>query len=353
MTRTATNDLDYLATRLHARRSRMAEAERLDELCRIRSLPELGRVVLPGFEFSTAAEFQRRMVQDLAGEISDCLNHLDAGAQELVAWLLVRFQLEDIKVLLRGYVNHLPLEALQPHLVYMSSGMTLDVATLLTAKSLEEFVNRLPAGRPRDRLQALVGGQREPPPVFVLEAALDSGYFRELITRNHRLSGSEGEIIKPLVFQEANIFQWMLVARGRFHFGLSAETLLPLRLGGNGTNGGWFNLLLSAPDILTMAKQGVGTVIDDMPATRTSEGELKEVDISAVETLAWQRYLRLANSALRRSHMGAGAVVGYFGVRRLEIANLISLSECIRLGVEEDKARARMIPRAGREEAYV
>ena len=31
--------------------------------------------------------------------------------------------------------------------------------------------------------------------------------------------------------------------------------------------------------------------------------------------------------------MGVGAVAGYFGVRRMEIANLITLSESIRLGV--------------------
>src|ERR1017187_9180138 len=117
MTRASSNDLDYLATRLHARRSRMAEAGRLDELCRLRSVPELGRAIFPGAEFSAAADFQRRLAQDLAAEISGCLKHLDGDDQDFIAWLLVRFQVENAKILLRGFLNHIPLENLQPRLV--------------------------------------------------------------------------------------------------------------------------------------------------------------------------------------------------------------------------------------------
>jgi len=51
--------------------------------------------------------------------------------------------------------------------------------------------------------------------------------------------------------------------------------------------------------------------------------------------------------------MGVGAVVGYFGVRRMEIANLITLSESIRLGLGEREARERLLPRAELEVTHV
>ena len=352
MTRASSNDLDYLATRLHARRSRMAERERLDELSRARSLPDLGRAIFPGAEFSAPPEFQRRLVQDLAAEMSWCLKHLDADEQDFVVWLLTRFQIENAKVLLRGFLNHLPVEDLQSRLVQLPFGLTLNAAALLAAKSLEEFVALLPAGGPRNRLHAVAAGQRELLP-FLLEAALDAGYFQELLTRNSRLRGGETEIIKPMISQEANLFQFMLVARGRFHFGMAAETLLPLRVSGGGDVVEWFSAVLSAPDILAAAKCVVGIVIDALPATGRSVGEPAAIDVSAIESLAWQRYFRLANSAFRRSHMGVGAVAGYFGVRRMEIANLITLSECIRLGIDERETRARMIPRNSLEVAHV
>ena len=353
MTRASSNDLDYLTTRLHARRSRMAEGERLDTLCNLRTLPELGRALFPGAELPVAADFQRQLVENLAREISGLLKHLEAEDQELMAWLLARFQWENVKILLRGFLNRLPLETVQPHLVSLPPSLALEATALLAAKTLEEFVNRLPAGCPRKQLQRMVAGQHERPPAFLLEAALDGGYFRELIARNNRLSGGEEEIVKPMIFQETNLFQFLLVARGKFHFGLTAERLLPLRLGRDGAGGDWFNTWLSAPDIPTLAKSGVGVIIDALPAARSAAGEPTAIDIPAIEALGWQRYLRLANSAFRRSHNGVGAVVGYFGVRRVEIANLISLSECIRLRVEEPETRMRMIPRTELEAAHV
>jgi vacuolar-type H+-ATPase subunit C/Vma6 len=141
--------------------------------------------------------------------------------------------------------------------------------------------------------------------------------------------------------------------RGRFNFGLTAETLLPLRVSDGGDVVEWFRAVLSAPDILAAAKCVVGIVIDALPAAGRSGGEQAAMDISVIEAVAWQRYLRLANLTFRRSHMGDGAVVGYFGVRRMEIANLITLSESIRLGIDERETRARMIPRTDLEVAHV
>ena len=350
MTHAASNDLDYLATRLHARRSRMAEKERLGELCRARSVPELGRAIFPSTEISVTADFQRRLVRDLATEISDCLKHLDSENQEFIAWLLARFQIENAKILLRGFLARTSLETAQSHLVPLPTGLALNATALLAAKSLEEFIALLPSGSPRNRLRAVVTSQRESPSAFILEAALDAGYFQELLARNSRLRSGEPEIIKPLISQEANLFQFLLLVRGKFHFGLTAETLMPLLVSRRA--GGWLHAVLSAPDIPSAAKSVVGIVIDALPAaSRTSERAT--VEISDIEALAWQRYLRLANLTFRRSHMGIGAVAGYFGVRRMEIANLITLSEGIRLGLGETETRARLLPRTDLEVANV
>ena len=64
-----------------------------------------------------------------------------------------------------------------------------------------------------------------------------------------------------------------------------------------------------------------------------------------LEVLAWHRYLRLARAAMRRSQLALGVVAGYAAIRRVELANLITLSEGIRAGVEPDVIRRRLIPR--------
>jgi vacuolar-type H+-ATPase subunit C/Vma6 len=338
------DNLDYLATRLHARRSRMAEAERLDALCQIGVMPELCRAVRLDKDYQAVTEFQRRVVQDLVWELAGCVRHVGGAGGELVAWLLARFQVENMKMLVRGFVNQTPPEVLQEHLVTLPDGLALDVKGLAAAKSLEGFVELLPPGAPRQRLSEALARHRDQPQPFFLEAALDCGYFQELLAKTFQLSGEDQAVVRPLVLHEANFFQFMLAVRGRFHFDLPADALLAFHLPGIFDE--WFKNLLTAPDMLAAAKSSIEIVFDELPTEQSS-------DETALEALAWKRFQRLANDAFRRGHMGLGAVVGYAGLRRVETANLITLSEGIRTGMTAGAIRARLVPRKELEAAYV
>jgi vacuolar-type H+-ATPase subunit C/Vma6 len=341
---TTANNLDYLATRLHARRSRMAEGERLDALCQLRALPELCRAARLDGECHSVPEFQRRLVQALAGELAGCLRHVGGAGGEMFAWVLARFRIENVKTLLRGFVNQTAPEVLREHLVTLPEGFALDARALAAAKSLEDFVALLPPGAPRQRLREAVAARHDPPQPFFLEAALDCGYFQELLAKIRHLSGEDQAVVRGLALHEANFFQFMLAARGRFHFEAPADALLALRLPGIFED--WFKTLLTAPDLPAAAKLSIGVVFDELPAE-------PGFDEAALEALAWKRFLRLANSAFRRDAMGLGAVIGYAGLRRLETANFITISEGIRLGLTAGAIRARLVPRPGLEAAHV
>jgi hypothetical protein len=111
--------------------------------------------------------------------------------------------------------------------------------------------------------------------------------------------------------------------------------------------------MLTASDVLGAAGFAVGRAIDALPSEHGSSAGPAAVDASLLEALAWRRYLRLSNRAFRRSHLGLGAVIGYVGIRRAEVANLITLSEGIRVGEAAEAIRARLIPRADLESVYV
>jgi vacuolar-type H+-ATPase subunit C/Vma6 len=352
--RAVVSDLDYLAARLHGRRSRLAEAERLDELCRLRSIPELASALYPEREFQTTVDLQRQLVQDLAGEMSELVAHLTGGGARLLDWMVARFQVENLKILVRGLATRTPLDLLQSHLVSLPKELGLNVRALATAGSLDEFIRLLPVGPLRESLEEAAGsygGQTKP---FFLEAALDRGYFRELLARVDRLAGEDKEVIQAMVFQEVDIFHLMLVTRGRFHYGLPPALLLPLHLDGTRISRARFTAMLGEPDLRAAAHRAVGHALDSLPPEPKGMSEAPSVvDPAMLEALAWKRFLHLANSAFRRSHIGLGTVVGYVGIRRAEVANLITLSEGIRTGLPVEVIRARLIPRSDLEAAYV
>jgi len=347
------NDLDFLGALLHGRRSRLAEAGRLDALCRLRTLPELGRTVYPDSEFQAAADFQRRLAQDLVRELSGCLRHLDGAGAELLFWMLVRFQVENIKVLVCGLVNHIPFEELRRYIVPLAHGLALDLEVLGKAESLDDFIARLPLGWPRRWLRNAATVFREQPRPFFLEAALDCGYFQELLARTELLPDEEKELIKPVILQEVDTFHLMLALRGKFHYGLGPELLLPLHVRGSGISTERFAAMNADPDPSTAAGRVVGRVLDALPSAPATATGSVTLDLAAFEALAWKRFLRLANRAFRRSHMGLGAVVGYMSIRRVEVANLITISEAVRTGLTAEAMSVRLIPRQELEPAYV
>ncbi|MBU6398977.1 MAG: V-type ATPase subunit [Verrucomicrobia bacterium] len=342
MTDLAVNRLDYLAARLHGRRSRLAEASRLDDLCRLPNLTDLGRAVYPAAEFDSAAAFQRRLAQDLVDEIDGFRPHLEGAGAELVDWLRVRFQVENLKVLLRDFLREPASAAGQAHLLALSKDLALDAAALRAAESLERFAAGLPPGTLRRSVVWAVDTFGVGLRPFFLEAALDRGYFQELRRRTDRLAEPDRDLIDPIVAQEIEAFYLLLAVRGRFLHGLAVERVLPLALGGAEMSADRFGALLSAEDVTAAARLAVGRAVDGLPAVLES-GEAA-VAISGLEALASRRYWRLCNRAFRGSHMGLGAVVGYVGLRRVEVANWVMLSEGLRLGEGTERLCARLIP---------
>lgn len=352
-TRRIANDPDYLAARLHARRSRMAEGERLDGLCRIQNLPEFSKAIFPESEFQGTLDFQRHLVHNLIDELSRFRAYMLGPGADLIDWTLVRFQVENLKIFIRAYLKNIPAKDLEGYLISLPGEPALNTEGLAGVKSPEDLVRLVPKGVFRENLAKTLDIDRSHPRPFFLEAALDRGYFQGLIAGAERLSQEEQEIIGPMVYQEVDIFHLMLVTRGKFHYNLTPASLRLLHVPGTRISRALFTVMLNDQDLSTSVSRAAGRVFDSVPLDQGPGTGSVVADASAAEGLAWKRLLRLADLAFRRDHMGLGAIMGYAGLRRVEIANLITISEGIHSGMTAEAIRARLIPRVKAESAYV
>ena len=343
-------DMDYLSANMHGRRSRLAEAERLDALCRIRTIPELVRAVAPDAESDTAVALQRRLVQDVLKEL-EWLVRLTPTAHSLFDWMRTRFQVENLKVLARGFAAGARFETLAPHLLPLPKDLAVDAPALAAADSIEAFASLVRSTPLWRGIQAIFEVYHNYPRSFFIEAALDRSYFIELLVRLDGISESDRADGEAVIRQEVDTFHMMLVTRGKFHYGLKPEQLMPFHVAGTVINRRRLRAMLSAPDLGSAAARAVGAAIDAMPLEMKGPGGAESA--ADLEALAWNRFLRLANRAFRWNHTGVGAVVGYLAVRRVELANLIILSEGIRAGLAPEAIRRRLIPRTDLETARV
>jgi vacuolar-type H+-ATPase subunit C/Vma6 len=349
MTVPVARDLDFLAARLHGRRSRLAEGDHLDALCRVRSLGDLARAICPEIAMPRAADMQQRLVEDLLGELSEVLAQIPAAPARLVAWLRVRFRVENLKVAARGFATRTPPRVLEEYVVPLPADLAADLSPLATAPDVDAFVEALPEGAFPGGAEPILEAYRAMPRPFFLEAALDQAYFAELLARTARLPGRDRRGVGPIVEQEVDIYHLALVARGRFRYGLEPDVLVPLHVPGTALDRDVFTAMLAAPELSEAAVRLVGRVVDRLPRAPREEGVSPEAYAESLESLAWSRYLRCANLVFRRHHMGLAAVVAYTAIRRIEVANLISLSEGIRAGLGVDAIRARLVPYSAEE----
>ncbi|MCX5813372.1 MAG: V-type ATPase subunit [Proteobacteria bacterium] len=352
-TRQTAIDLDYLAARLHARRSRMAEAERLDGLCHIKNLPEFFRTIFPDSDLKEAVDFQHLLVHTLISEISGFRAYVPGPGVNLLDWMLVRFQMENLKVLFRACLTKIPIEELHGYLVSLPKELTLNTQRLASAESPEDFARLVPKGLLRENLEKALEIYRNYPRTFFFEAALDQVYFQGLISRMEKLPREDREIVRPIVYQEVDIFHLMLVVRGKFHYNMTPEMLRQFHIEGTLIRRALFAAMLNDLDLYTSVDRVAEHILNTAPSKHGSNDESMTVDAPVLEGLAWKQFFRLSNQAFRQSHMGLGAIIGFVGLRRVEVANLITISEGIRTGVAAEAIRGRLIPRTNVEGAYV
>jgi vacuolar-type H+-ATPase subunit C/Vma6 len=348
-----TCDLDYVGALIHARRSKMAEGERLERLCLLQNLGELGEAVLPGSSFDDTAAFQRHLVRALALEINEILMHLRGSGAALTEWLLERFEFENVKVMIRAVLNQIPFQRFQKHLVLLPHNRKRWLEIAPRTRTLNDLMALLPAGLDTRRVRRAWSDPPVASQPFFFEATLDSMYFRQLIAHTRQLQGEDRELIEPLVRQEADAFQLMLALRGRFHYGLAPALLLPLRVEGSGISPERFTAMLGAPDAAAAASHVAWWVMDGNHAAGKTGAASEQNVMTTCEAIARGNCHQLANRAFRRGHMALGQLVGYVFLRRVETENLITLSEAIRMGVAPTAIRDRLVPRPGREVSHV
>ena len=149
------------------------------------------------------------------------------------------------------------------------------------------------------------------------------------------------------------MFLLALAARGRFHYQMKPEDLAPFYVRGANILREPFAKMIHASDLGELADRAAGRAIDAVPAALRGTAESAATGVPLLEAMAWNRFWRVANYIFRASHMGLGAVVAFMVIRRVELANLITLSEAIRANVAPEVIRRRLIPRRDLEIARV
>ena len=143
-----------------------------------------------------------------------------------------RYELLNIKALVRGKIGQLPNEEIERSLFNLPGFLSLNHQDLLNTDNVPELLRRLKNTRYRGlAVQALRQYEERPDP-FLLDATLDQQFYSELIGRAQLLTSTDRAEILELIGRIVDRHNLVWSLRYRFNYGLQASEVLYLAIDG-------------------------------------------------------------------------------------------------------------------------
>jgi len=304
-------DQAYVRTRLAIMGTKLLSRE---EFARLAAMPLDELSATSGFDTiageSNAARlvnFERTLMQTWLDELSALLRPLKGSARRLLTHWASRYEVLNIKALVRGKIGQLPNEEIEKTLFRLPGFLSLNHDQLLNTDSVVELLRQLQK-TPYQRLatQALRRYEERPDP-FLLDATLDQQFYGELIDRAHHLSGTDRAEILALIGRIVDGHNLVWSLRYRYNYGLQASEVLYLAIdGGRTLDRARLQEMLHAE---TLA-EALGHLPDGVPG----HGEMPQ-QIPLIEATMRKELFAYAIRAMRHSPSALTSVLSYLVLR--------------------------------------
>ena len=241
-----------------------------------------------------------------------------SGEQEFVALLRQRYELEELKVMVRIWHHKLPVNW-EEHIALSRISYDIDFRKLVAAQHIEEFIillDHTPYKRP---LIMAREAYKERKSSFYLEAALDVDYYQRLIDCIDRFSSVDRKVARKILGIEVDIenINWLIRLRKYYSLGIGEmlEWFIP--------GGAWINKDAVRKYYTT---DGLTKVVESVslgPYARIKE--LAGENVLLIENFLYEILLSEVNSALSGFPFTIGTVLGYLILKQRETRNIISI----------------------------
>lgn len=171
-------------------------------------------------ELDTAA-IERALMRALLEDLAVILRPLTGASRSFFTFWARRFELFNLKALIRGKLRHLPESEIERHLQDMPSFTVLDHESLLRTESVAELLRQIEAGPYGDIARQARQVLEEKQDTLAVEAAIDQRYYAGLVQRIRMLPQRDMEALHALLGVQADRLNLTWLVRYRFAYGLS------------------------------------------------------------------------------------------------------------------------------------
>lgn len=336
----------YLNTRVSLYAATLWQAENFDALLRApdaelvdilaeRGLPQLAA----GYGSQDPLSLEQRIIAQTLDETRVLIRPLTGEARSFLIYWTARFEVSNVKTLLRGKMTGERPAALLSKLTPMGSFGRLDNQELAHAEDVGELLRRLEAGPYSGIVRHAKRAFEQSHDPFNLDAALDRGYYEGLAQRALPLEKCAGAGFRGLMANLIDRINLVWLLRYRFNYNLPPAQVYFLLVGSHYSLTGarlrqlaalgsleavlaelpqeWRMRLAAAPDI-----PGVFAVMDRVAAEQALK-VLRSNTLGITRAFAYlilrERDLRAVRAVLRGRNLGLPGADIRFALQRAPV----------------------------------
>lgn len=260
-------------------------------------------------------------------------HYLSGEYKKLFNILFMKFEIEDIKVIIRGKLAGADNDYIRDMMAYKSHLSTINYESLITANNIEEVAERLKGTNYYDAIAPVVNTAKTEG-FFRIEMYLDFVYFSSLRKYAKRLSKEDKEIVTKLNGTYCDLLNIQWILRGKKYYSLQPEELLNYTIyDGKKLNRETIKALCYSKDLNEFYE-----IIEKLPykevflKTRGQEEYLLEKEILS--------YLKnLYNKIQRSNALDVSVVMSYVELLLLEVKDIIAIIENKRYNTQHSEAK--------------
>ncbi len=330
----------YLHGRVSLMGARLLSEAALASLCQAppdqeTELLEAGGLKPPSEEQTVGASrsLEQRLISNLLVDIVVLTRALTGGARDFLIYWAYRFELSNLKTILRAKLYGESAANVREQLFDMGPFARLPIEELLRTEDVTELLRRL-EGTPYADIarqgRRIYDEQHEP---FALDAAVDRQYYAGLVKRAREAEGG-GDPLRALVGNLIDRINLLWLLRYRFAYGLPAgETyylLIPAAYRLGGTELQRLSQLGSFEEVIANVPPPWGPLLEGAP--NAAEVTLR------LERDTW----RLARDIMARGVFTTARAFAYLILREKELRQIRALVKGKRLAVAPELVREAM-----------
>jgi V/A-type H+-transporting ATPase subunit C len=259
-------------------------------------------------------DLDQNNVTILLRELAELIRPLSGDGRDLLGYWAHRFELSNLKAIIRGKMTGQPLHVIEQQLMDMGSFTRLPTAELLQSDSPAELLRRLEQTPYVDiALQArrlLEQGEV----LFALDAAIDRRYFAGLVRRGNDIGSTAGQLLRAIIGSIIDRVNLVWLLRYRFAYNLPPAQAYYLLIPASHR--------LSAAQLQQLAQRAsFDDVLANLPAPYDEllAGARNNTEVTLrLEFETW----RIAGNALYHSSFNVARALAYMVLRERDLRRL-------------------------------